>query len=100
MIGSRILRGAYALFPLFGYEVILVVLYQALGRALSAGILALARQGLILVATALVLPHLFGLTGIVLSVPVADAWVALLFLIFTIRAVKDLRRLVKGKSDK
>ncbi len=100
LIGSRILRGAYALFPLFGYEVILVVLYQALGRALSAGILALARQGLILVATALVLPHLFGLTGIVLSVPVADAWVALLFLIFTIRAVKDLRRLVKGKSDK
>jgi putative MATE family efflux protein len=99
LIGSRILRAANALFPLFGYEVILVVLYQALGRAFSAGILALARQGLILVAMALVLPRLFGLTGIVMSVPVADAWIALLFLFFTIKAVNELKQLAKGKSD-
>jgi len=99
LVGSRLLRAANALFPLFGYEVILVVLYQALGRALSAGILALARQGLILVATALVLPRLFGLAGIVLSVPVADILIVPLFFFFAIRAVKDLKRLEKEERD-
>ncbi len=79
--GARLLRSGSLLFPLFGPEVVLVVLCQVLGLAGTAGALALARQGLFFCLFAAVLPRVYGLRGLILTPLVADAAVACVFLV-------------------
>jgi len=80
-IGGRLLRSASLLFPLFGPQIVLVVLCQVSGLAVTAGVLALTRQGLFFCLFAAVLPRVFGLRGLILTPLAADAAVACVFLL-------------------
>ena len=65
-------RMAILAFPLVGFQVIGASLYQALGKAIPALILALSRQLLFFIPMLLVLPPVMGLSGIWYSFPAAD----------------------------
>lgn len=71
-LGMRIMKAFMIVFPLFGFQAIYGVLFQALGKGKQAAILSIARQGIFLIPAILILPNIWGLTGIVLAQPVAD----------------------------
>ena len=71
-IGGRALRAYSIPFPLLGFQLIYFSLFQAMGKALPAGILSLSRQGLLLIPAILTLPNFLGLEGVILAQPIAD----------------------------
>ena len=58
--------------PLIGMNVVTSTLFQALGKARPAFILSISRQLLFLIPLIIVLPGLYGLTGVWVAFPVAD----------------------------
>jgi len=70
--GARALRFQCATFSLMAWVVICNMLLQNIGRAAPATFLSLARQGLFFIPLILILPRLFGATGIQISQPIAD----------------------------
>ncbi|MDR0929409.1 MAG: MATE family efflux transporter, partial [Oscillospiraceae bacterium] len=71
-IGALALRLQALLLPTMGWAVINNMAHQSLGMSRQASIMALARQGLFFIPAILLLPALFGLTGVQLAQPVAD----------------------------
>ncbi len=63
-IGSAMLRFLCVTIPLMGFSTYVNQLYQSLGFAVGATILASCRQGIFFVPLVFLLPALFGLTGI------------------------------------
>ncbi len=70
--GYTVLRTVVYVTPLVGFQIISAVLYQALGKAGPALFLALLRQLIVLVPLLLILPEIYGTTGIWISFPLAD----------------------------
>ncbi len=70
--GARALRLIILLTPLIGFQMIGAGYFQALGKALQAFVLAIARQILFLLPLIFLLPHFLKLDGIWLAFPVAD----------------------------
>ena len=71
-IGTKAIRTIIVFFPFLGFQMLYIVLFQALGRGKEAFILSVARQGLFLIPAILILPQFFGLNGVIMSQPVAD----------------------------
>lgn len=98
--------------PLLGLQIVYLTLFQALGKSRQAGILAIGRQGLFLIAAILTLPIIFsnnidsltlftnilpyklqpGLYGVLYSQFAADALGIILTLIFAIHLKKELSK--------
>jgi putative MATE family efflux protein len=78
-------------FPVLGYSVIVNMLFQAIGKGKEAAILSVSRQGIILIPLLLILPSLFGLTGVLLAQPIADALTFLITIFFDSKVKKELR---------
>lgn len=79
--GLRICTAAWLL---VGSQIVIANYFQAIGKAGTAMFLSLTRQLLYLLPALLILPRLFGLNGVWISMPVADtlsfltAWIILL----------------------
>ncbi len=71
-IGAKTLRALALFFPLFGFQNTYATLFQTLGKGISAAILSFSRQGIFLIPAILILPKLFGLTGVIFCQPFAD----------------------------
>lgn len=71
-MGQVALRIVFALFFVNGIQIITSGVFQALGNARAAFLLALSRQVLFLIPLVLLLPLLFQLQGIWMAFPVAD----------------------------
>lgn len=80
------------MFPLVGFAVIVSTLFQALGKALPAFILSLARQILFLIPLALTLPKFMGLDGIWWSFPLAGFFTLILSLVMYLSEIKKLNK--------
>lgn len=95
-VGSVMLRAQCAVFFLHGIIAVTNMLLQALGKAFPAALIAAARQGLCFFPSVLLLPRLFGLTGLCLTQAVADVltfFLTIPFLVTTLRALsKDRKR--------
>ena len=61
-----------AMFPLVGFQVIVSTLYQAMGHVRPAVFISLLRQIIILIPLLIVLPSLWGISGVWVSFPLAD----------------------------
>lgn len=71
-LASRALRlNALAVLP-FGFQMVYATLFLAMGRGAAGGLLSLSRQGLFFLPLVVLLPALFGLTGLLLVQPGAD----------------------------
>ncbi|MBQ3423753.1 MAG: MATE family efflux transporter [Clostridia bacterium] len=71
-IGAKALRAQCLTFPLSGWIVLCNMMMQTIGKSAKASFLAMARQGLFFVPAILILPRLFGITGLQISQPAAD----------------------------
>lgn len=93
-VGAFLLRAQCAVFFLHGIIAVTNMLLQALGKAFPAALIAAARQGFCFLPAVLLLPRVWGLTGLCLAQAVADVLTFLLTLPFL---VTTLRRLQDGK---
>jgi putative MATE family efflux protein len=91
-IGAKGLRIYLSMLPIIGFQVICTTYFQAVGKPKQSLILSLSRQLLILIPLVLVLPGIFGLTGIWLAGPVADAVSSVLTGVLLFRELRQQRR--------
>jgi putative MATE family efflux protein len=71
-IGGLALRLQTIMLPFFSVLMMNSMMLQTIGHTRNASILAVARQGLFLFPALLILPGLFGMTGLQLAQPIAD----------------------------
>ena len=97
-VGAVMLRAQCAVFFLHGVIAVTNMLLQALGKAFPAALIAAARQGLCFIPVVLLLPRVWGLTGLCVSQAVADILTFFLTLPFLIRTMRDLRAAEQRKA--
>lgn len=91
------LRLVILAFPLVGFQVVASHFFQAIGKARLAMFATLFRQVIMLIPLLFILPEYFGIEGIWLSYPVADAMSAL---VVTFLLVREWRRLPQMAGER
>ena len=71
-IGAQTLRFQCLTFTLSGFVVPSNMMQQTIGHTFISSLVGLGRQGVFLVPALLILPNFLGLTGVMISQPVAD----------------------------
>ncbi|ACK52227.1 MATE efflux family protein [Methylocella silvestris BL2] len=92
----------HAVFALSGLQLVTLVLLQSLDEGRLAGAVGLAPQGYLLIPLLVALPPAFGMTGVILSQPIAMALTAVLSAVLLWRRIGSLRREAaedKGGAD-
>jgi len=86
----QFLAEATPAFPIFvllffavGFQIVVTFFFQGIGKGLPSLVLASARQLIFLIPGILILPRMFGLIGLWVAFPVADALSIMLTLIWT-----------------
>lgn len=97
-VGAKAIRYISVMFPLFGFQQVYSVLFQAIGKGKEAIILSVARQGLFLMPAIIVLPKLFGLDGVLLSQPVADFLTIILTAVLALKLNNEIGFKVRQKK--
>ncbi|MCD8221122.1 MAG: MATE family efflux transporter [Clostridiales bacterium] len=97
-IGTFALRAQLCTMPLWGFYTMSNMFSQSIGYGVRATIISCARQGLFLVPVLLVLPRLFGLTGLQLSQPTSDVLSFILSVVLVTNILKELDRM--SETDK
>jgi putative MATE family efflux protein len=97
-IGTRMLRANGFVFPFFGFQMLYMAFFLALGYGKEGGILSVSRQGLFFIPAMLILPSLFGIEGIVWAQPIADMLTVALAAGFAVAANKRLKALKQSVS--
>lgn len=85
--GKWLLISQMALYPAFGLCYMMTITYQTIGSSGYGLFLSVIRQGLFYVPFILVLPRIFGVTGIYFSQPAADV-LTILVCLFSIKSMK------------
>ncbi len=93
-IGIRALRAYSIMFPLFGFQIIYMTLFLAIGQATEGSLISTGRQGIFFIPLVFILPRLIGLNGVMFSQPIADFLTTLLTLIFSIQLNRKLNGLL------
>lgn len=71
-MGTVMLRAMLITTPLVGFILVFTTVFQSIGAAMSALIMALSRQAVLLGLAIVILAQFFGLSGIIWAQPVAD----------------------------
>ena len=66
------------------------MLFQSIGRSAIATFLAALRSGLAFIPLVIILPHIWGITGLALSQPIADLCASLVPIPFIFSLFKEL----------
>lgn len=98
-VGTLAMRLACIVVPLQAYTIITNMLFQSIGKAKSAAILALSRQGLCFIPLILILPQFLGVFGIQMSQPLADLGTFLISFPMSIMAIKEIKGLIKKQEQ-
>lgn len=94
--GKWLLISQVALYPAFGLCYMMTITFQTIGASKMGLLLSLIRQGLFYVPFILILPRVFGVSGIYFSQPAAD----LLTLFTCVLLIKPTKRMASGKMLK
>lgn len=78
-------------FPLVGIQMITTGFFQGIGKAKVSMLLSLSRQMLFLVPLLIVLPTIFKVDGVWMSLPIADTTATILAVIMLTRQVRKFR---------
>ncbi|CAK7067938.1 MATE family efflux transporter [Tissierella sp. P1] len=89
-IGIPGMRIYLAMFPIVGLQVVSSNYFQATGRPKHAMLLSLSRQVLVLIPALIILPKIYGLTGVWLAGPISDLIASIITAYFVIKSVKNL----------
>jgi len=85
-------------FPIIGFQIMSGELFQAIGKPIHAGFLALARQIFLFVPFIIIFPKYFGLPGIYAAAPVSDVIALCLASILMVFEMRDLRKREKEEA--
>lgn len=99
-IGALALKMQCCMLPFQAYVIMGNMLAQSIGYSFRATITAISKQGLFFVPAILILPRFFGVTGLQLAQPVADALTFVLTNIIIMIVVKELRGMADKESKK
>lgn len=95
-IGTNALRWQSAVLPLLGTTILTNMMLQSSGKGVKASITSSARNGIFFIPLILILPRLFGLTGVEMT----QAWADVLTFIFCVPiASGELRKLKNTKVN-
>ncbi|MFA6935613.1 MAG: MATE family efflux transporter [Sphaerochaetaceae bacterium] len=89
-IGKLILRAQLLVMPFVTITTVTNMLFLSCGKALKAGTIALARNGIVFFPLIIILPRLFQLNGVIVAQPVADA---ITFVIGLLMLADELRKM-------
>ncbi|MBR0082117.1 MAG: MATE family efflux transporter [Clostridia bacterium] len=90
--GARALRFQCSTFLLGGFVMVGNMASQTMGKTLQASLMAAARQGFFLIPAALILPRIFGETGVQMALSVSEVLSFLLALPLVIGVLRGLER--------
>ncbi len=90
-IGALALKMQCCLLPFQSYTIIGNMLTQSIGYSFRATLTAIGKQGLFFIPAILILPKVFGILGLQLAQPVADALTFVLTQVIVILVIKELR---------
>lgn len=90
-IGAAALRANGISFILFGFYTVYSFLFLVMGKAAEGCILGACRQGICFVPVILILPSIWGLSGVLYAQPIADVLSAIITTLMAIRLHKELR---------
>jgi putative MATE family efflux protein len=82
------MRWVFAATPIIGIQLIGAAYFQAIGKAVPALLLTLARQGFFFIPLILVLPKFYGELGVWMAFPISDVLATLVTVYFLHREVK------------
>jgi putative MATE family efflux protein len=66
------LRWVFAVYPLIGFQMVCSAFFQSIGKPVKSIILAMTRQVLILIPLLFILPGIWGITGVWVSMTISD----------------------------
>jgi putative MATE family efflux protein len=89
-IGVPGMRIYLAMFPIVGIQVVSSNYFQAIGKPKHAMLLSLSRQVLVLIPALIILPKIYGLTGVWLAGPLSDLIASIITVYFVTRSVRTL----------
>ena len=92
-LGVRALRIFTLAFPIIGFPIMAGNLFQAIGKPIPSGFIALARQVLLFIPFLLVFPRFLGLDGIFYAAPASDVLTSLIATVLVVHQLRNLRRL-------
>lgn len=86
------LRIMMSAMPIVGYQMVITNFFQSIGMAKISILLSLSRQLLMLLPLLLILPPMFGVTGVWMSMPLSDTLSALLAGVMMMKYMKRFKR--------
>lgn len=89
-IGTYGIRIYLSMLPVIGFQIISSNYFQAVGKAKISMFLSLCRQVIVLIPMLLVLPPIWGLTGVWVCGPTSDAIASVITVFFVIKELKLL----------
>ena len=95
-LGVRALEIFTLAFPIIGFPIMGGNLFQAIGKPIQSGFIALARQVLLFIPFLLLFPKYMGLDGIFYAAPASDI---LTFLLVTVLVARQMRLLRKIERE-
>jgi putative MATE family efflux protein len=87
---THVIHYVFAVFPLVGIQIVGGTYFLVIGKSFPSLVLNLSRQFLLLIPLLLILPGFFGLTGLLVSFPVADFLATLITVIWLMAELKHL----------
>ena len=90
-VGSIALRANGLSFVLFGFYTVYSFLFLVMGKAAEGCILGACRQGICFVPAILILPAVWGLSGVLYAQPIADIISAIVTAVMAVRLHRELR---------
>jgi putative MATE family efflux protein len=90
-MGVRALRISTCLLPLIGFQIITSNYFLSIGKAVQGTVLGMSRQLLIYIPLLLILPRFFGLDGVFITMPLADAFSVIISGVFIRRELKRMK---------
>ena len=90
-IGALALKMQCVILPTQAFTIMGNMLTQSIGYSFRATLTAIGKQGLFFIPAILILPDLFGITGLQLAQPVADFLTLILTQVIVVMVAKELR---------
>ena len=87
---SQVMRFVVAAFPLIGLQIIGGSYFMVVGKSFPSLMLNLSRQFLLLIPLLVVLPPIFGLTGLLISFPIADFMATIITVLWLLAEIRHL----------
>ena len=98
-LGVHALRVFTLAFPIIGFPIIGGHLFQAIGKPIQAGFLALTRQVILFIPFLLIFPRFWGLNGIFAAAPASDTLTFLISIILVSHQLRLFQRLERETAE-